>query len=565
MGELFLVDRETADARRETAVLKRLLPGADDAHRALFAREGDVLAQLDSPNIVRLLDRGPGWLLLEHVDGVDLATLLAHRARRGRPLPLPATWALLGGLCAALSDLHEATAADGTALGLVHRDVNPANVLLSRDGAVKLIDLGVVRTALTDAATVAGVKGTLAYMAPEQLHGRPAGPAADVYAAALVAYEALTGVPARPQGAAVGLAELLAARDRLPAPPSSLRSTVPPAVDAAVLAALAPDPNARTASARGFGEQLLAAAGQAPAPGALAKAVERVCDAEAPSTPAASRTLVALSDGASATAGEGGSEPGDAPARRSRWPRVIAAAIALGAVAGVTAFVLPRDVPPLDRAPLTATGAPPDAAARDDDITETMPPEDAATAPDLSVEDTAPPVLSGVSPTGDAGAAVTEVDADVPAPTDVVEALEARPADAASGSATDTARIRRRDTRPPVPAPLALTVDSGARGPVYVVGSGARGATPQRTDPIAAGGAASVSIERRLRAHARRRGDALTIRFTSEDKTLYVDCGTGRRQLVDTATWSVPPGGLRCEAQGREGAVISFRLAAGAP
>ncbi|TNF33774.1 MAG: serine/threonine protein kinase, partial [Deltaproteobacteria bacterium] len=223
MGELFLVDRVGDDGVAEVAVLKRLLPGADATHQALFAREGDVLAQLASPHIVRLLDRGPGWLLLEHVDGCDLATLLAQRARRGRPLPLPAAWALLGGLCEALADLHEAAAADGTPLGLVHRDVNPANVLLTRDGAVKLIDLGVVRTALTDAATVAGVKGTLAYMAPEQLHGRAAGPAADLYAAGLVAYEVLTGVPARPQGAAVGLAELLAARERLPAPPSRLR------------------------------------------------------------------------------------------------------------------------------------------------------------------------------------------------------------------------------------------------------------------------------------------------------------------------------------------------------
>ncbi|PKN53971.1 MAG: protein kinase, partial [Deltaproteobacteria bacterium HGW-Deltaproteobacteria-14] len=171
MGELFLVDRTTGDGVTSTAVLKRLLPGADPAHQALFLREGDALAQLASPRIVRLLDRGPGWLLLEHVDGVDLATLLAQRARRGRPLPLPAAMAALTGLAAALADLHEAAGPDGAPLGLVHRDVNPANVLLTMGGAVKLIDLGVVRTALTDAATVAGVKGTLAYMAPEQLHG----------------------------------------------------------------------------------------------------------------------------------------------------------------------------------------------------------------------------------------------------------------------------------------------------------------------------------------------------------------------------------------------------------
>ncbi|MCA9517009.1 MAG: protein kinase, partial [Myxococcales bacterium] len=167
MGELFLADEALPDGSSRAVVVKRLLLTADATHASLFAREGDALAALDSPHIVRLYRRGPGWLLLEHVDGLDLGSLLERRARRGRPLPIPAAMAVVTGLARALDALHTATGPDQRPLGLVHRDVSPGNVLLGRDGAVKLTDLGVVRTAATDAATVAGVKGTLAYMAPE--------------------------------------------------------------------------------------------------------------------------------------------------------------------------------------------------------------------------------------------------------------------------------------------------------------------------------------------------------------------------------------------------------------
>ncbi|MCB9733232.1 MAG: protein kinase [Deltaproteobacteria bacterium] len=175
--------------------MKRLLLTADATHASLFAREGTPSRRSTPPHRAALSARA------------RLAPPRARRRARPREPPRapgpprsPTPYSRGDGgrhraRARALDALHTATGPDQRPLGLVHRDVSPGNVLLGRDGAVKLTDLGVVRTAATDAATVAGVKGTLAYMAPEQLHGRAAGPAADLYGAALVAYEALTGAP----------------------------------------------------------------------------------------------------------------------------------------------------------------------------------------------------------------------------------------------------------------------------------------------------------------------------------------------------------------------------------
>lgn len=232
MAEVFVGQREGATP--SLVVIKRLLPGADAAWAEMFAREREILRAIDSPHIVRCLGGRDDYTILEYVDGADLGAVLASRMKRGLQVPLAAAVTIADALARALTVLHQR--------GIVHRDVNPANVLLGRDGAVKLADLGVAHT---DASkSIAGIKGTLAYMAPEQLAGGATQPASDVYAAGLIAYEMLTGVAARPAGM-VGVAELLVARRGLPSAPSQVRPELPPALDQVVLGALAPDPGAR--------------------------------------------------------------------------------------------------------------------------------------------------------------------------------------------------------------------------------------------------------------------------------------------------------------------------------
>jgi serine/threonine protein kinase len=255
MAEIFLATETLASGSTRRVVIKRLLPRADALWKELFERERKALGQIESENVVVLHRSGPDYLLLEHIDGPDLEQLLTHYKKRGQRLPLEAAASLISGLLSGLEDLHSAQDSDGVPLGLVHRDINPSNILISKEGQTKIIDLGVVHTLATRDQTQVGVKGTLAYMAPEQLSAKPVDVRTDLYAAGLVVYEVLTGSPARPPGK-VGVAELIKARAALPATPSSVHSALSAEVDEVLLKVLDPDPEGRFVSASDFHKAL---------------------------------------------------------------------------------------------------------------------------------------------------------------------------------------------------------------------------------------------------------------------------------------------------------------------
>jgi serine/threonine-protein kinase len=126
---------------------------------------------------------------MDWVDGCDLAALLARR-----PLPRALALLIVEQLAAALAYVHALTDAKGRPLGLVHRDVSPANVLVSRTGEVKLSDFGIAKaTAEGDETWGRLRKGKYAYMAPEQITGEPLGPAADLFSLAVTLHECLLG------------------------------------------------------------------------------------------------------------------------------------------------------------------------------------------------------------------------------------------------------------------------------------------------------------------------------------------------------------------------------------
>jgi len=148
-------------------------------------REAALAARVEGPSLVRLLAQGRAgdacWLALEHVPGGDLS------ARLGRPLPREQALSLLRQAAEALAQLHRQ--------GLVHRDVKPANFLLREDGALVLADLGLVTEAGRAPAAQGALFGTPRYVAPEQLQGAPAQPAADVYSLGVLLHEMLCGRP----------------------------------------------------------------------------------------------------------------------------------------------------------------------------------------------------------------------------------------------------------------------------------------------------------------------------------------------------------------------------------
>ena len=162
----------------------------DGAVRERLFREARIAARLSHPNVVRIYDTGEEggrpFIVMELVDGESLAELV-HR--EGPLAPEQAVHLVLQA-CAGLEAAHQA--------GLVHRDVKPGNLLLSRDGVLKIADFGIARAHDATRLTLTGtVLGTAAYLAPEQALAEEVTAAADVYALGAVLYELLTGVPPR--------------------------------------------------------------------------------------------------------------------------------------------------------------------------------------------------------------------------------------------------------------------------------------------------------------------------------------------------------------------------------
>jgi eukaryotic-like serine/threonine-protein kinase len=225
---------------REVA-LKRVYGTGDPQGSLRLKREALVGASLNHPNLVSVYDAeteddGDVVIVMEYVEGETLSDLLRSRGRM-RP---EASLRVLEGVAAALDAIH--------ARGIVHRDVKPANILLGREGAVKLADLGVADVADRTRITSSGaVVGSFSYMAPEQLEGRSPSPGMDIYALAAVAFEMLTGHKARPESNPLALAHAISTQ-----PPPDLRKFWPeaPAAAAAVLQrAMSADPQKRPATA----------------------------------------------------------------------------------------------------------------------------------------------------------------------------------------------------------------------------------------------------------------------------------------------------------------------------
>ncbi|WP_148273481.1 serine/threonine-protein kinase [Stigmatella aurantiaca] len=245
--------------------LKRILPHfADDAgFVSLFRREAELCSTLHHPNIVQVFDLGRHantyFLAMEYVDGLPLSTLL--RALGGRKLP-PSAVAFIGAeLASALDYLHRRTGRTGEPLHLVHRDLNPPNVLLSRLGEVKLSDFGIARDAARAQLTVVGtVRGKLGYMAPEQVLAQPLDGRMDLFALGLTLHEALTGRRLL-EGEGEGPL-MLAVMEQELKPPSHFRPEVSPALDAVVMRLLERDVNRRPATSGEVRQQLLSLTGE---------------------------------------------------------------------------------------------------------------------------------------------------------------------------------------------------------------------------------------------------------------------------------------------------------------
>ncbi len=239
MGEVFLAVTVGAAGFEKKVVIKRLLPlhAADEAARTLFLGEALLLTKLAHPNVVGVIDFGVGeredyFLVLEHVDGVDLEKLLRVVERRGERVSERMALRVAGQVLRALAFAHELADREGKTL--VHRDVTPANVLLSKAGEVKLADFGVTLFADAGAGGDGAFAGKPAWMSPEQLARGPIDARSDLFSVGVLLHRMIAG----------GLPFVGEDRDE----PAPLEAS--PEVQAIVARALARDPAARFARAR---------------------------------------------------------------------------------------------------------------------------------------------------------------------------------------------------------------------------------------------------------------------------------------------------------------------------
>jgi eukaryotic-like serine/threonine-protein kinase len=265
-----------AQLDRDVAV-KLLRPefGQDPDFLARFRDEARSAASLSHPNIVAVFDSGEEgsdpYIVMELVEGQDLASIL----RENGPLAPRQAARVAAEVAKALHAAH--------VRGIVHRDVKPSNILIGRDGRVKVADFGIAR-AMDDAQlTLPGVTmGSVHYFAPEQARGEPATAASDVYALGIVLFEMLTGQ--RPFSGDGAAAIALARLTTTPPHPSALRTSVPAELDGIVVRAMALAPADRFASAAAMAGALdgfLSDAGAAAAGAGAAMAARTVASAQA--------------------------------------------------------------------------------------------------------------------------------------------------------------------------------------------------------------------------------------------------------------------------------------------
>lgn len=255
MGEVFLAEYAGDASFRKRVVVKRLyrhLQHHPEAVR-MFQDEAHVLSCLSHPNIPQVYDLGCAdghwFLVIEHVPGHTLSELCSAATRMGAAMPLDAVVSVIEQLCDALHHAHERNDDHGRPLRIVHRDVTPYNVMITPDGFAKLLDFGVARTAREEREQSKGgsLKGTLAYMAPEQVRGQRLDKRSDVFSVGVILYELTTGRRLF-SGSEIDVMTSIVERDV--APPSVCVPGFPPELERILLTALSRDRTRRFPSAQ---------------------------------------------------------------------------------------------------------------------------------------------------------------------------------------------------------------------------------------------------------------------------------------------------------------------------
>jgi eukaryotic-like serine/threonine-protein kinase len=238
MADVYLAEDQEL-GRRVALKLLNERHAADEQFVERFRREAQSAAGLNHPNIVSIFDRGRAegtyYIAMEYLDGRTLKELLV----RNGPTPIPIAIDYARQILGALSFAHRN--------GIIHRDIKPHNIVVGRDGRLKVTDFGIARSGASQMTEAGSIVGTAQYLSPEQARGAPVDPRSDLYSLGIVLYEMLTGKVPFTGDTPVEIA--MKHLSQVPDPPSKVRKQVPHDFDAVVMRAIAKDPDQRYSSA----------------------------------------------------------------------------------------------------------------------------------------------------------------------------------------------------------------------------------------------------------------------------------------------------------------------------
>ncbi|MEW5739148.1 MAG: serine/threonine-protein kinase [Myxococcota bacterium] len=260
MAEVWLAKQTGIEGFQRHVVIKRILPhlAEDPEFVQMFLNEAKIASRFNHPNIAQIYDLGEQggtyFIAMEFIHGEDLGRVMRRAWSTGQWVARHIALRVIADTCGGLHYAHTRNDEQGQPLRVVHRDISPQNILISFDGAVKLVDFGIAKAADQVSMTKSGaIKGKFAYMAPEQAAGKPLDGRTDIFALGLVLYELITGV--RPLKRDSELATLQAALECKIELPSNV-AEVPPDLDEVVMRALTKAPDDRYRDAREFQKAL---------------------------------------------------------------------------------------------------------------------------------------------------------------------------------------------------------------------------------------------------------------------------------------------------------------------
>jgi eukaryotic-like serine/threonine-protein kinase len=261
MAEVFRAESTGLEGFRKQVAIKRVLPhlGRNAKFISMFLDEARLSAQLSHSNCVQVFDIGVRdeayFIVMEFVDGANLKSIATSLQNKGRTFPIPVAAYIAHEICKGLTYAHELADQAGVSLGLVHRDVSPPNVLVTKHGEVKIVDFGLAKASSQIEPSEPGViKGKFAYLSPEATHGEEVDCRADIFAVGIILWELLASQRLFVGDSDVQIFHKVQAA-KVPSI-SQINRGVPPDLEAIVNRALARDRNDRYSTARELGQEL---------------------------------------------------------------------------------------------------------------------------------------------------------------------------------------------------------------------------------------------------------------------------------------------------------------------